>query len=146
MDLGPPSGRGKRPLDAQINLVPFIDLMAVTISFLIMTAVWNQAGRIEVASAGGAPTTEGTPPPVPITLALTAAGVSVSVAGKASDPSPLTTLDALDARLADVRAALPDQRSVTVVAEDGVRYDDLVRVIDHCLGAGLTGVQVSPTG
>ena len=52
MDLGTSSKGGKKPLDATINLVPFIDLMAVTISFLIMTAVWTQIGRLQVASAG----------------------------------------------------------------------------------------------
>ena len=49
MDLGNAKG-GKKPLDAAINLVPFIDLMAVTISFLIMTAVWTQIGRLQVSS------------------------------------------------------------------------------------------------
>ena len=51
MDLGNAKGP-KKPLDATINLVPFIDLMAVTISFLIMTAVWTQIGRLQVAGAG----------------------------------------------------------------------------------------------
>ena len=46
MDLGTSKG-GKKALDAAINLVPFIDLMAVTISFLIMTAVWTQIGRLQ---------------------------------------------------------------------------------------------------
>ena len=41
MDLGTGGKGKKKPLDAAINLVPFIDLMAVTISFLIMTAVWT---------------------------------------------------------------------------------------------------------
>ena len=52
MDLGTSKG-GKKALDAQINLVPFIDLMAVTISFLIMTAVWTQIGRLQVSNSGG---------------------------------------------------------------------------------------------
>ena len=47
MDLG--GGKGKKSLDVAINLTPFIDLMAVTISFLIMTAVWTQIGRLQVA-------------------------------------------------------------------------------------------------
>ena len=55
MDLGQGGKGGKKPLDTAINLVPFIDLMAVTISFLIMTAVWTQIGRLQVAQAG-APT------------------------------------------------------------------------------------------
>ena len=36
MDLGTGGKGKKKPLDTAINLVPFIDLMAVTISFLNM--------------------------------------------------------------------------------------------------------------
>ena len=52
MDLGGGGGKGKKPLDTTINLVPFIDLMAVTIVFLIMTAVWTQLGRLQVSQSG----------------------------------------------------------------------------------------------
>ena len=53
MDLGTSSKGGKKPLDAMINLVPFIDLMAVTIVFLIMTAVWTQLARMDVTQKIG---------------------------------------------------------------------------------------------
>ena len=46
MDLG--TKGGKRSLDTAINLVPFIDLLSAIISFLIMTAVWNQIDRLTV--------------------------------------------------------------------------------------------------
>lgn len=50
LDLGGSGAvKGRRPLDAALNLVPFIDLMAVTIVFLIMTAVWTQVGRLQLA-------------------------------------------------------------------------------------------------
>jgi len=44
-----PSGKGgKKPLDASINLVPFIDLLSCCISFLLITAVWTQLARMDV--------------------------------------------------------------------------------------------------
>ncbi len=46
MDLGDGGKSKKKPLDTAINLVPFIDLMAVTISFLIKP----QFGRRSAAS------------------------------------------------------------------------------------------------
>ena len=60
MDLGTGGKGKKKPLDTAINLVPFIDLMAVTISFLIMTAVWTQISRLQVSQAGGP--SQDTPP------------------------------------------------------------------------------------
>src|SRR4051794_21570699 len=55
MESGGGTRGGKKPLDAVINLVPFIDLMAVTIAFLLITAVWTQTGAQPVASAGKGP-------------------------------------------------------------------------------------------
>jgi uncharacterized membrane protein len=37
---------GRRPVDAAINLVPFIDLLSCCISFLLITAVWVNLGRM----------------------------------------------------------------------------------------------------
>src|ERR1017187_6449876 len=40
-------GQGKRrSLDSEINMIPFIDLLMVTISFLLITAVWTHMSRI----------------------------------------------------------------------------------------------------
>lgn len=36
----------RRSVDAVINLVPMIDLLVCTISFLLITAVWSQMARI----------------------------------------------------------------------------------------------------
>ena len=40
-------GKGKRKsLDSEINMIPMIDLLMVTISFLLITAVWTHMARI----------------------------------------------------------------------------------------------------
>ena len=40
-------GNGKRKsLDSEINMIPMIDLLLVTISFLLITAVWSMMARI----------------------------------------------------------------------------------------------------
>ena len=39
-------GGGRRSLDSEINMIPFIDLLMVTISFLLITAVWSQMARL----------------------------------------------------------------------------------------------------
>ena len=47
-----PSG-GKRSLNADLNLVPFIDLLSVCICFLLISAVWLQVGTVQVKQAYG---------------------------------------------------------------------------------------------
>jgi biopolymer transport protein ExbD len=45
VDVG--GGKGKRrALDSEINMIPFIDLLMVTIAFLLITAVWSHMSRI----------------------------------------------------------------------------------------------------
>jgi hypothetical protein len=50
-------GKGKRKsVDSEINMIPMIDLMMVTVSFLLITAVWSQMGRVEAnAQVPGTP-------------------------------------------------------------------------------------------
>src|SRR5215813_1299421 len=39
-------GGGRRKTDSEINMIPMIDLLMVTISFLLITAVWTHMARI----------------------------------------------------------------------------------------------------
>lgn len=38
----------RKSLDAEINLVPFIDLLSMCICFLLMTAIWIEIGSVQV--------------------------------------------------------------------------------------------------
>lgn len=118
---------GKKPLDTEINVIPFIDLMAVTIAFLLITAVWLPAGMHPVSQTGGQG--EASEEQV-LSLRLTLRGVSL----EHGEPLPLSQLAP---RLSGVRSA-------NIVTDDDVRYDDLVQLIDVCRGAGVTGISVSP--
>ncbi|AFE07538.1 biopolymer transporter ExbD [Corallococcus sp. CA054B] len=154
MDLGTGGKGGKKPLDTAINMVPFIDLMAVTISFLIMTAVWTQIGRLQVSQAGGASTDEQQEEEktktVQLTLLVSPTEMRLTADQSAFDPIPLTRddkgrpdLSKLIARFKELKAQLPDQSAITLQTEDMVRYEDLVRIIDECIGSGLPQVSVS---
>lgn len=155
MDLGQGGKGKKKALDTAINLVPFIDLMAVTISFLIMTAVWNQVGRLSVSQAGG-PGTDSPPPDtktLPLNIIVSDHGFTLSSGGSSVDIPKRTTGEyvychttgpdrvdnpskcedaTLVGALKKIKAEVPDQRNITVQCEDGVKYNDLIRVIDVC--------------
>ncbi|NMO20451.1 biopolymer transporter ExbD [Pyxidicoccus fallax] len=153
MDTGQ-GGKGKKSLDVAINLTAFIDLMAVTISFLIMTAVWTQIGRLQVAQAGGPAMDqeqqEEQTKTVQLNLLITPTELRLSADQSTFDPIPLakdakgkTDLSKLVARFKELKAQIPDQQAITLQPEDKVRYEDLVRIIDECIGAGLPQVSVS---
>jgi biopolymer transport protein ExbD len=150
-------GRAKRPLDAVINVVPAIDLLACTISFLLFTAVWTQISRLQVQTAG----TGGTPAAeekkqVQVTVTVGERGLSLSTTsgtaleipalGKTPDGQPVQDLKVLAEKLKQIKTEFPDQSSITVAAEDGVLYLDLVRIIDTATGVGLSAVSVTAAG
>ena len=46
VDVGGGGGGKRKSLDSDINMIPFIDLLFVTIAFLLITAVWTHMSRI----------------------------------------------------------------------------------------------------
>lgn len=60
-------GKGKRKtLDSEINMIPMIDLLMVTISFLLITAVWTHMARINAdAQTPGKPREDQNPEDIP---------------------------------------------------------------------------------
>ncbi len=151
-------GHGKKKLDAVINVVPAIDLLSCCITFLLFTAVWTQISRLQVQQLGtaAAPPTAAEQKQIQVTLSLTERGLLLTTSAGASADLPalgrtpegtaIYDIKALAAKLKQLKTEYPDQSAITVAAEDGVLYADLVRVIDTCIGAGLAGIAVTAAG
>ncbi len=56
---------GKKSVDQDIPLIPFIDLLLCCVMFLLVTAVWNQLARINAnqQTPGAVTTPPDEPPP-----------------------------------------------------------------------------------
>ena len=156
----PEGGGGKRKrkaLDAVINVIPAIDLLSCCIAFLLFTAVWTQISRLQ-AQQFGTPSDPVAEPQKSLTVTLvvgargyllqTSAGANFEIPalGRAGDGQAVYDLKGLGERLKQLRSDYPDQAAVTVAAEDQVLYQDLVRTIDACVGAGLSAVSVTAAG
>src|SRR5688572_3857707 len=147
----PSGGSGKKSVDFQLNMIPFIDLLSVLISFLLMTSVWTQIAKIDVKQSPNLPSDEPTPPPeeekLNLTVLIKASGYSVMKKGavvkdieKKGDAYDSNTLNEI---LKQVRAEHPENEDVTVTSEDKVPYKELITVMDLCLKHKLTGISVS---
>ena len=148
-----PAGKGgKKVLDAELNLVPFIDLLSCCIAFLLITAVWTQIAGLQVASSGGPPDPqqkqENT---IDVKLMLSDKGYALTMAGASIDIPKINRQGAQDfdrktlsEKLKTLKASLPDQGSITVQPEDAVAYEDLVNAVDTCMGEQLRNVTVAP--
>jgi biopolymer transport protein TolR len=148
----PAAKGGKKLLDAEINLVPFIDLLSCCISFLLITAVWTQIAGLQVASSGAPPVEQKQEATVDLKLLLTEKGYALTMPGAQLDIPKVTGADgqpqfdrkALAEKIRTVKATLPEQSAITVQPEDAVAYDDLVSTVDTCLGEQLRNVTVAP--
>ena len=149
--------RKRKSLDAVINVVPAIDLLSCCISFLLFTAVWTQISRLQAQQFGTAEAQQTEQQKsLTVTLVVGARGFVLQTSaggaweipplGRSGDGQATYDVKGLAERLKALRADYPDQAAVTVAAEDQVLYQDLVKAIDTCVGAGLTAVSVTAAG
>jgi biopolymer transport protein ExbD len=142
---------GKKALDAEIPLVPFIDLLLCCIMFLLVTAVWNQLARLNAnQQSPGQPNVDTPPPQTPqikLILQLTSTGyVLASTAGERT-PIPKNGdtfyFEELKNKLQERHRMEPNRRDITVAPEDGVQYKDVVATMDIVVGEGYPEMNLS---
>src|SRR5262249_56386841 len=77
------AGRGgRKPVDIDMNLIPFIDMMSVLVAFLLLTAVWTNLAQINIKPGGLGHDTEQLPPqqpPINLSILVAQAGDWISV-------------------------------------------------------------------
>jgi hypothetical protein len=64
LDVEARGGRGRKSVDSEINMIPMIDLLMVTISFLLITAVWSHMARVDADAAVPGPLSPIDDPPL----------------------------------------------------------------------------------
>jgi biopolymer transport protein ExbD len=152
---GPPvpeGAGGKKNVDFNLNLVPFIDLMSAMISFLLITAVWTQVAKIDVKQTPNLPS-EDTPPPPPddeklnLTVLVKSTGYAVSKKGAIVKEIAMKGEDydtvVLGETLKQIRAEHPENEDIQISCEDKVPYEELIHVMDKALEHNLVGISVA---
>jgi biopolymer transport protein TolR len=143
-------GDRKKPLHAELNLVPYIDLLTCMVAFLLITAVWTQLARLEVQQKGqGDADSPAIIDEMRIAVAVHADGFNLIVKND-QKPIPLTTErgeSSLDyARLEDelkkVKRLFPDKTDVQIISEDPIHFDTLVKTMDAAMNAGFPAVSL----
>ena len=149
-------GKGnKRDTGVDLNLVPFIDLMSVMITFLLITAVWTQVSMIQLGSSiYGKQNTEDTPPPppradVPFRLDVKDMGYRVIIGQQKytiERQNGEYDEQTLKAQLERIKKAYPDKVDVVITVEEHLKYNLLIRGMDLLLQAGFPAVSVATGG
>lgn len=151
------SGGSKgRAVSVELNLVPFIDLMSVLITFLLITAVWTQVSMIQIGSSLYAKKDESQSPPKPPPNADVALKVDVKADGYVltigtqiiSLPKVENAYDnaSLVAQLQRVKQLYPEKVDGIVSMSDLIPYEQLIITMDQMLVAGFPSISIATGG
>ena len=140
------TNNGKRKtLDAELNLVPFIDLLVCCICFLLLTAVWVDLGHIEAKqkqrSAGGKANLEKT---LKVAVLVGEEGYALLI-GSQRLVIPKEGLVYNFEGLKEQLDLVPEiyKTRLIVAAEDGVQYRHIVKVMDFARQSSFGQLQVT---
>ena len=152
-----PGGKKKKTLDFELNLVPFIDLLSVCITFLLITAVRFEIGSIDVKQAvGGQPQADTVKTPAVWTKMGGSGELELQLQDAPSGvPSHLNRLKVssqdgkfnvaeLQASLAQLKGAIPGLVTGLVIPMPETKYEDVIDLMDQLKAQGLTSLGVSP--
>jgi biopolymer transport protein ExbD len=142
-------GGGRKSVDVDINLVPFIDMMSCLVAFLLITAVWTNLAQISIKPKGMTNQTD-TPPPTepPMNISVLVAADSHWVGISSGDRRQIKKLgDEYDwANLATVlgefkeNGMFTNRTDIEIAAEDGVQYQAIISTMDGAIQKGWEDV------
>lgn len=147
---------GKKHLDFEINLIPFIDLLSACICFLLLTAVWVQVGSMDVKQAvGGQPASE-TPKKPTLWVNMGVGGeLTLNMQDSQKVPKAMQKLavkgvdgkinfSELDVALTELKNLEPELRTALIQPQAQSVYEDMIALMDGCKKQGLVDLGVSP--
>lgn len=149
------TGGGKgRKVSLELNIVPFIDLMSVLVTFLLITAVWSQVSMIQIGSSIYGKKDERQnplPPAVDVVLKLDvhSKGYVLTVA-KQTINLPLVNSEyddvGLVAQLEKAKRLYPTKIDGSIAMSDDLPYERLIKGMDGYLKAGFPQISVLTGG
>lgn len=147
-----------RSANTDLNLVPFIDLMSVLITFLLITAVWSQVSMIQLGSSIYGKKNENqtdpppTPPPhadLPVRLDVKETGFRLvvgSVKHQITKMKGAYDVVALTSFLKKVKTDYPEKMDAVITVDDEVAYEFLILGMDTLNQSGFPSISVSTVG
>ena len=131
-------GGRTRKFKADINVVPYIDVMLVLLVIFMVVAPMTNPNVIDLPNAAKSVL----PPTEYIRIDLKPdASASISIHGKKNAPTTAETVDrdALQQKLRTLYAANPDI-SVMIAADKNIKYDEVIQAISAAKKLGIQRV------
>ena len=143
---------GKKSVNADLNLVPYIDLLTCMVAFLLITAVWSQLARLEAHQKGQGQAGEDTPPEKVFKLIVLVNGEGFNlVADQDQQPIPKKgdgsyDIEKLASELKKIKDTHADKTDIQVASDDSIHFETLVRTMDTALTARFPDISLIDSG
>ena len=140
---------GKKSLVADLNLVPYIDLLTCMVAFLLITAVWTQLAQLQLSQHGPGQTDGVEPPMTKVMVLVGGEGFNLAVNQDRVEIAKKNgeyDFERLLAELKKVKAGHPDKDDIQVASEDSVNFDSLARTMDMALASGFPDLSLLDSG
>jgi biopolymer transport protein ExbD len=142
---------GKKSVNADLNLVPYIDLLTCMVAFLLITAVWSQLARLEAHQKGQGQAGEDTPPEKVFKLVVLVndSGFNL-VADQDQQPIPKRgdsyDFEKLGDELKKIKDTHADKTDIQVASDDSIKFETLVKTMDTALTARFPDISLIDSG
>lgn len=129
--------RERREEAAELNITVFMNLMVILVPFLLITAVFSRMAVLELYLPGASDGAAAADEPV-FQLEITVREDAIEVGdrnlgafGVYPNEDGHYDLDALAAKLAEIKADYPTKTDASILLEPDIAYDTLVQVMDR---------------
>lgn len=146
---------GGRQKNVDLNLIPFIDLMSVLITFLLITAVWTQVSMIQLGASFYSKKVEGVEPhktadmDISLRIDIKANGYTI-VFGRQTFGVPLKGKDfdteKFFTEMAKIKKQVPNKEDAVLAISNELPYEILINSMDQLLKSGFPAISIAAGG
>lgn len=148
-DISHEDSHGRKPVDVDMNLVPFIDMMSVLVAFLLLTAVWTNLAQINIKAGGiGHDTEQRVEPPINLSVLLAEDGLWVGITtgqprkiDKLGEEYDFAALGEALSYYKKESGIFNDRDDVEIAAEDKVHYQSVITAMDTAVAKEFKGIR-----
>ena len=140
---------GRKPVDIDLNLIPFIDVMSVLVAFLLLTAVWTNLAQINSRPGGvGHDSDQHVDPPINLSVLVAQDGLWVGVTTgqprKIDKVGEEQNFEALAEALQYYKkesGIFNERDDIEIAAEDKVEYQAVITAMDTAVAKDFKGIR-----
>lgn len=150
-------GNGKKDLNFELDLLPFISMLSCCICFLMLTAVWTNVGMLNVEQGLGQESSRANQSDSSLWVIVDGDGsVELSVKDAPTMPASYNKINVharsagkidfaqIEKIAAQMNSRLPDLKAALVMPKAQVAYGDVITLMDRLKKHKISEVGIAP--